>query len=312
MEIPPYMLVLPDKDDNDNPSDTLVFCSSDVYFVYALQYLLQLRQNLSQTEAFKISKSGLEFTQSSKKKKWFEGAKNFNLKRVYFGKEIADLIDKNQSNKVSIEESSEKTNASLDPRLKGVWETMENHTIDLFKNFTSTSNLSDMCTKMLPVTYNSNEDTLILDIKKKYKIGLYAELFFCQILKRKFGDKFDIKKNWITSNRLIAFPQFGKENINDSFGCDFKVKDDKGFLSDEPKTCFIEVKGCQDWDGTFFFTQNELRKFEFLNLFYTIYIIVAVVGNAEEKISIQLYHNKYFYETFNSKFSSKQATSTIN
>ena len=40
--------------------------------------------------------------------------------------------------------------------------------------------------------------------------------------------------------------------------------------------------------------------------------IVSVAENAEKKISIKLYDNKYFYENFQFKlFSSKQATSTI-
>jgi hypothetical protein len=74
-------------------------------------------------------------------------------------------------------------------------------------------------------------------------IGIKGELFAFELLKQWFGAGVSAF-NWVSSSRLIFFPQ-DMRNVDDSLGYDFFVEDRQGTLNGQRLTWLIEVKSHQ-------------------------------------------------------------------
>jgi hypothetical protein len=117
-------------------------------------------------------------------------------------------------------------------------------------------------------TPNDSINPTIVDGEEQILIGYNAEHFFFTYLQKLYGT-IDVTptKNWRSSARLVAYPQYTRE-IDDSAGYDLELHDTKELFTkgtkSKTKKCYFEVKGTSalfhENYTTFHISQNELEK----------------------------------------------------
>ena len=86
--------------------------------------------------------------------------------------------------------------------------------------------------------------------KMKNLVGLAGEIHAFRILRKKYGPTVVNSSSWISANSIHKFPG---NQVDDSFGCDFKIQHQK-------RTYFIEVKATQGDEEVFELGLSEIRK----------------------------------------------------